>query len=65
MQPTGPPGWEAVSEETARLLAGGLASHLSGRVLAGEAERLPGDHDLLLQYLLVPSPVANARVAAG
>jgi hypothetical protein len=37
-----------------RLLAGGLVSHLSGRVLAGEAERLPGDHGLLLQYLLLP-----------
>ncbi|MCW2988980.1 MAG: transcriptional regulator, TetR family [Solirubrobacterales bacterium] len=42
----------AISEDTARLLAGGIASHLSGRVLAGEAERLPGSHDLLLQYVL-------------
>jgi AcrR family transcriptional regulator len=56
---------DAVSEETARLLAGGLASHLSGRVLAGEAERLPDDHDLLLQYLFAPSLAANARVAVG
>jgi AcrR family transcriptional regulator len=60
-----PRGGEAVPEETLRLLAGGLASHLSGRVLAGEAERLGDDHDLLLGYLLAPSQAANARVAAG
>jgi AcrR family transcriptional regulator len=51
---TEPGGGSAVSLETARLLAGGLASHLSGRVLAGEAERLPESHDLLLGYLLGP-----------
>lgn len=51
-------GRGAVSEETARMLAGGLASHLSGRVLAGEAERLPELHDLMLQYLLAPSLAA-------
>jgi AcrR family transcriptional regulator len=48
------PGWrdgEAIEEETAGLLVGGLASHLSGRVLAGEAERLSESHDLLLRYL--------------
>jgi AcrR family transcriptional regulator len=44
----------AVSEETARLLAGGLASLLSSRVLAGEAECLPESHELLLRYLLAP-----------
>jgi hypothetical protein len=49
---------EAVSEETARMLAGGLASHLSGRILAGEAERLPELHGPLLQYLLAPSLAA-------
>jgi AcrR family transcriptional regulator len=48
----------AVSEETARMLAGGLASHLSGHILAGEAERLPESHDSLLQYLLAPSLAA-------
>jgi AcrR family transcriptional regulator len=47
-----------VAEETARMLAGGLASHLSGRILAGEAERLPELHDPLLQYLLAPSLAA-------
>jgi AcrR family transcriptional regulator len=47
-----------VSEETARMLAGGLASHLSGRILASEAERLPELHDPLLQYLLAPSLAA-------
>lgn len=57
-------GGEVVSEETARLLAGGLTSHLSGRVLAGEAERLPDSHELLLQYLLAPSlPAASRGVA--
>jgi AcrR family transcriptional regulator len=59
------PGGETVPEETLRLLAGGLASHLSGRVLAGEAERLGEDHDLLLGYLLAPTLAADARVAAG
>jgi AcrR family transcriptional regulator len=43
---------QPISEETARLLAGGIASYLSGRVLAGEAERLPESHDLLLRYVL-------------
>jgi AcrR family transcriptional regulator len=50
---------EAISPETARLLAGGLTSHLSGRVLAGEAERLLESHDLLLQYLLA-APAASS-----
>lgn len=58
-----PPGGEDLSEETARLLAGGLASHLSGRVLAGEADRLPELHDLLLEYLLAPSLVATSQAA--
>lgn len=63
--PGAPPGGAAVSEETARLLAGGLVSHLSGRVLAGEAERLPQSHDLLLSYLLAPSLPAASSAAAG
>jgi AcrR family transcriptional regulator len=62
--PTEPLSGGTVSEETARLLAGGLASHLSGRVLAGESERLPESHDLLLRYLLAPSPPAASRGAA-
>jgi AcrR family transcriptional regulator len=62
---SGPAGAAAVSEETARLLAGGLASLLSGRVLAGEAERLPESHDLLLRYLLAPSPPAASGDDAG
>jgi AcrR family transcriptional regulator len=45
-------------DETARMLAGGLASHLSGRILAGEAKFLPELHDPLLQYLLAPSLAA-------
>lgn len=44
----------AVSAETARMLAGGLASHISGRILAGEGEQLAGLHDPLLHYLLAP-----------
>ncbi len=54
---------EALPEETARLLAGGVASHLSGRVLAGEAERLPESHDLLLGYLLAPFESVTLRAA--
>jgi AcrR family transcriptional regulator len=57
-----PPGGDALSPETARLLAGGLVSHLSGHVLAGKAERLPEQHELLLQYLLTPT-LATTRVA--
>jgi AcrR family transcriptional regulator len=56
-------GGEVVSEETARLLAGGLASHLSGQVLAGKAEQLPELHDLMLQYLLAPALAATLRSA--
>jgi AcrR family transcriptional regulator len=63
--PPAAPGGEAVPEETLRLLAGGLASHVSGRVLAGEAERLTEDHDLLLGFLLAPTQAADVRVAAG
>ncbi len=55
------PGGREMPTETARLLAGGIASHLSGRVLAGEVERLPEDHRFLLQYLLAPTAAA-ARV---
>jgi AcrR family transcriptional regulator len=47
-------GGEPISEETARLLAGGLASYISGQLLAGESARLPELHDPLLQYLLAP-----------
>jgi hypothetical protein len=47
-------GGKTISEQMAQLLAGGLVSHLTGRVLAGEAERLPEDHELLLRYLLAP-----------
>jgi len=46
---------EVTSRETERLLAGGLVSYLSGRVLGGEAEKLPDAHDFLLEYLLAPS----------
>ncbi len=59
-------GSAGISEEAARLLAGGLASHLSGRVLAGETGDLPESHDLLLGYLLAASPtiaVAERRPA--
>ncbi len=58
LRPPAGDGQGAVPEETARMLAGGLASHLSGRILAGEAGRLPELHDSLLQYLLAPSLAA-------
>ncbi|HEY5815531.1 MAG TPA: hypothetical protein VIS95_04235 [Solirubrobacterales bacterium] len=45
-------GGELVSDEVLRLQAGGLASYLSGRVLAGEAQALPGAHPALFRYLL-------------
>lgn len=63
--PAALPGGEDVPEETLRLLAGGLASHVSGQVLAGEAEQLPEDNDLLLGFILAPTQAADARVAAG
>jgi AcrR family transcriptional regulator len=56
---------EALSEQTARLLAGGIASHLSGRVLAGEAEQLTDSHELLLRYLLAPSLPDTAAAQSG
>jgi hypothetical protein len=59
LRPPADSGREAVSAETLRLLAGGLSSHLSGRVLAGEAERLAEDHDLLYRYLLAPLTTPN------
>ncbi len=62
--PPDAPGGEVVPEETLRLLAGGLASHLSGRVLAGEVERLPDDHVFLLRYILAPA-AASAQIATG
>jgi AcrR family transcriptional regulator len=58
LRPPAEEGEETVSEETARMLAGGLASHISGRILADEAERLPELHDSLLRYLLAPSLAA-------
>jgi AcrR family transcriptional regulator len=54
-----------VPEETLRLLAGGLVSHLSGRVLAGDADCLAEDHELLLRYLLASTLPADARAVAG
>lgn len=64
LRPSAAAGGSAVSEETARLLAGGLASHLSGRILAGEAERLPESHELLLGYLVAASLPATSSAAA-
>jgi hypothetical protein len=55
LRPPAEAGEEMVSAETARMLAGGLASHISGRILAREAERLPDSHGSLLRYLLAPS----------
>jgi AcrR family transcriptional regulator len=64
----GPAGEGALPPETARLLAGGVASHLAGRILAGETEELPASRDLLLGYLLASLPASSrplARSAAG
>lgn len=54
-------GWKSIPGDTARMLAGGLASHLSGQILAGEAESLPELHDSLLQYLLAPAAAATVQ----
>lgn len=59
------PEGEELSEETARLLAGGIASHLSGQILAGKAERLPEFHALLLSYLVAPLAAGRARTRAS
>jgi hypothetical protein len=45
-------GGAPVSDELLRLQAHGLVSYLSGRVLAGETEKLPEAHGALLEYLL-------------
>jgi AcrR family transcriptional regulator len=58
LRPTSDAGAAEVSADTARMLAGGLASHVSGRILAGEAEHLSELHDSLLEYLLAPSLAA-------
>jgi AcrR family transcriptional regulator len=60
-----PPDLEAASEETTRLLAGGLVSHLSRRVLTDEAEHLVQDYDLLLQYLLAATTSSAERQGAA
>lgn len=61
---------DELSPESARLLAGGIVSHLGGRVLAGEAAGLASSRDLLLGYLMAPLPALSAplearRAAAG
>jgi AcrR family transcriptional regulator len=58
LRPPGKGSEGTVSEETARMLAGGLASHISGWILAGEAGRLPELRDPLLEYLLASSLAA-------
>jgi len=60
----GSAGEDALPPETARLLAGGLASHLSGRILAGEAADLPASRDLLLGYLRAALPARSRPLAA-
>jgi hypothetical protein len=54
-------GGRAITPELADLLAAGVASHLAGRVLAGEADRLPESRSLLLEYLLAPARLAAPR----
>ena len=57
----GEDGDGAIDAELARLLAGGLASYIAGRILAGEVERLPDHHNVLLEYLLAPSQATSHR----
>jgi hypothetical protein len=61
--PAGSPA--RISAEMARLLAGGLVSSASGRVLAGHAERLPEDHDHLLSFLCAPFEAAAADLCGA
>jgi hypothetical protein len=49
------------SENLARLVAGGLVSYLSGRVVAGETADLGASHHLLLQYLLAGTDAVAPR----
>lgn len=63
--PSEPSGGEPIPAETLRLLAGGLVSHISGRILAGEADRLSDDHSILLAYLRASTLATDARVASG
>jgi hypothetical protein len=49
-------GGRSVSDEILLLQAHGLVSYLSGRVLAGEAERLPEDREALLRFVLAQLP---------
>lgn len=51
-------GGELLHGEAALMLAGGLVSYLSGRVLAGEAKDLADAHGFLLEYLRAPSGAA-------
>jgi AcrR family transcriptional regulator len=57
------PGAAPVPDETTRIIAGGLASHISGRLLAGDADGLPELHGLLLDYLLTPYRTAASLPA--
>lgn len=63
--PAALPGGEVVPEETLDSSRGRLRPTSPARVLAGEADRLPQDHDLLLGFLLAPTQAADARVATG
>jgi AcrR family transcriptional regulator len=62
--PTCLPGAAPIPDETARIVAGGLASHISGRLLAGDADSLPELHWPLLEYLLTPYRTAASLPAA-
>lgn len=48
------PGTPTLGPENALMLAGGIVSHLGGRVLGGEVERLPESQELLLRFVLGP-----------
>ncbi|HEU4393782.1 MAG TPA: hypothetical protein VFR04_09145 [Solirubrobacterales bacterium] len=54
----GPDDSPPLAAGMAELLAAGVLSHLSGRVLAGEAGGLVESHELLLEFLLMSRPHA-------
>ncbi|HEX5414423.1 MAG TPA: TetR/AcrR family transcriptional regulator [Chloroflexota bacterium] len=60
----GPGGRNPLPPGTARLLAGGLTSYVSGRILAGEAGGLPASRDLLLGYLFAAGSGGSRSLAA-
>ena len=65
LQPPSPPGGAEAADEMAHLLAAGVVSHLAGRVLVGESDRLGESHPLLFRYLLTPALTAARSDTGG